>query len=83
MKTTAETQSHRFVVVYRNEAREIENAAEIWRGWIERIPYPRQRESDQQVEDRLGFQTLEELPLLITRLMERSPPPERKPSHDR
>lgn len=77
-KQASETQSHRFVVVYRNEAREIANAAEVWRGWVERIPNPRQREIHRQDEDRLDFQSLEELPALIIRLIERCNAPEKR-----
>lgn len=65
-------QSHRFVVVYRSENRELENAAEIWRGWVERIPDPRQRELDKQNTERLGFQALSDLPHLIEELMDRA-----------
>jgi len=64
------SQSHRFVVVYRLEAREIAEAAEVWRGWVERIPDPRQRAEAGQTDERLGFQNLDELPGLIARLME-------------
>ncbi len=79
----AKTQSHRFVVVFRNEIREIENAAEVWRGWVERIPDPRQREIGRQDDDRLDFQSLEELPALIGRLIARSNAPTKRPQHDR
>lgn len=61
--------SHRFVVVYRCERREIDGAADVWRGWIERIPDPRQRVEDGQSEDRLGFHDLKEVPALMTRLI--------------
>ncbi|MGI9507416.1 MAG: hypothetical protein ACR2RE_30605 [Geminicoccaceae bacterium] len=65
-------QSHRFVLVYRMESREIEGAADVWRGWIERVPDPRQREHGQQTEDRLGFHDLSELPGLVETLISRS-----------
>ena len=55
MKTRQPPQSHRFVVVYRNEHREIEGAADIWRGWVERIPNPRQRELERQRAVRPAF----------------------------
>lgn len=78
-RKTSQIQSHRFVVVFRREAREIENATEVWRGWVERIPSPRQKEIDHQEDDRLDFQSLEELPKLIARLIERSNAPEKRP----
>ncbi|WP_344848126.1 hypothetical protein [Celeribacter arenosi] len=67
--------SHRFVVVYRAENREIHGAATIWRGWIERIPDPRQREMDRQKPDRIDFRDLTDLPRHIETLIERSDPP--------
>lgn len=72
MNTRQPPQSHRFVVVYRNEHREIEGAADIWRGWVERIPNPRQRELERQREDRLDFRNLSDLPHLIEMLIRRS-----------
>ncbi len=75
-------QSNRFVVVYRAETREIEGADIVWRGWVERIPDPRQREIEKQEDDRLGFNMLSELPDLISRLIERSGKPSR-PAHKR
>lgn len=62
--------SHRFVVVWRCEAREIVGAAKVWRGWIERIPDPRQRFEDGQTEERLGFNDLDEVPERIRALIE-------------
>ncbi|WP_372571757.1 hypothetical protein [Ruegeria jejuensis] len=70
MSHARHTQSHRFVVIYRCEPREIAGAAEVWRGWVERIPDPRQRAEAGQTEERLGFHELQELPALITRLMD-------------
>lgn len=69
MKHLTATQSHRFVLVFRNETREISDAEPVWRGWIERVPDPRQREIARQSEERLGFQSLDEIPVLIERLI--------------
>ena len=57
--------SHRFVVVYRVEAREIAGAAEVRRGWVERVPEPRALDDGEPQPARRGFQDLEELPGLI------------------
>lgn len=69
-------QSHRFVVVYRSEEREIEGVGEIWRGWVERVPDPRQRDLEGQLDERLSFTELSELPervgTLITQAGRRS-----------
>ncbi|MFV0385051.1 hypothetical protein [Paracoccus sp. (in: a-proteobacteria)] len=62
--------SHRFVVVYRRETREISGAVEVWRGWIERIPDPRQRVEEGQTEGRLGFNELAEIPGLMMQLID-------------
>ena len=69
-------QSHRFVVVYRAESREIDGAAAIWRGWVERIPDPRQREMDRQKPDRIDFRDLTDLPDHMSTLMARAGPSE-------
>ncbi|MEQ9260806.1 MAG: hypothetical protein RIG84_17095 [Roseovarius sp.] len=74
-------QSHRFVLVYRSETREIEGAATIWRGWVQRVPNPRQREMDMQTDDRVDFRDLAEVPELLELLMTRAGTPEEaKPS---
>lgn len=62
--------SHRFVVVWRREAREIAGAAEVWRGWVERIPDPRQRVEDGLKEDRVGINALDEVPDRIRELID-------------
>ena len=61
--------AHRFVVLYRTETREIEGAAEVRRGWIERVPDPRALEAGESEHLRLGFQSLDELPGLIARMI--------------
>ena len=63
--------AYRFVVVYRGEPREIATAGEVWRGWIERIPDPRSQAAGVELEERLSFQDLGDLPRLIRRLMDR------------
>lgn len=78
MPSSRHRPSHRFVVVYRCEAREIDGAAEVWRGWVERIPDPRQRVEDGQSEERLGFTDLAEVPELMTRLIEDAGQPDRR-----
>ena len=54
--------SHRFVVVWRAEDREIEGADLVWRGWVERIPDPRQRAEKGQTSERVGITDLDEVP---------------------
>ena len=61
--------AHRFVVLYRTETREIKGAAEVRRGWIERVPDPRRLEAGESEHLRLGFQALDELPGLIARMI--------------
>jgi hypothetical protein len=61
--------AYRFVVVYRAETREIEGAAEVRRGWIERVLDPRSLDAGIG-QQRLGFHTLAELPGLIARMIE-------------
>jgi len=70
MNPSLPLRSHRFVVVYRAETREIRDASEIWRGWIESVPDPRDSDED-AVPQRLGFQSLEDLPRLIDTLIRR------------
>lgn len=72
MRSGSKGYSHRFVVIYRREQREIESAAEEWRGWVERVPEPRQRALENQRMERLSFQHLLELPELINKLIEQS-----------
>lgn len=72
MKNSTDPQSHRFVIVYRTETREIADAAVVWRGWVERVPDPRQIEAEQAEGQRLGFHALDELPGLIRALMDQS-----------
>jgi hypothetical protein len=69
--------THRFVVVYRLEAREIEGAAEVRRGWIERVPDPRALDAGEAERERLGFQALAELPDLIARMIDKAETPAR------
>jgi len=71
--------SHRFVVVWRAERREIADAADVWRGWVERIPTPRQGASGQEAE-RIGLQALHDLPDAILSLIERTAAPRRAAS---
>lgn len=49
-------QAFRFVVVYRREPREIVGAESRWRGWLTPVT---------EAGDRLGFNSLDELPDLI------------------
>lgn len=70
MQRAMHPQAHRFVVVYRVEAREIDGAAEVRRGWIERVPDPRGLEAGENEHARRGFQALSELPGLIAGLIE-------------
>jgi hypothetical protein len=64
--------SYRFVVVFRREAREIAGAAEVWRGWVERIPAPDESGPAEAGSNRLGFCDLAELPESILTLIDRS-----------
>ncbi len=70
MQRPTQTRSHRFVVVYREEAREIAQATGIWRGWIEKVPDPRALDAGNTPPARLGFVALTEVPDLMTRLMQ-------------
>lgn len=72
MAHTPYPKSHRFVVVYRAEAREIANAEEVRRGWVERVPDPRAVDAGDTTQDRQGFAKLEELPGLITEMIGRA-----------
>jgi hypothetical protein len=73
MQRPAQTRSHRFVVVYREEAREIAQAEGIWRGWIEKVPDPRSLENGNATPMRLGFVAVSEVPDLMLRLMQQPP----------
>lgn len=70
MQRRLHTQSHRFVVVYREEAREIAEAEGIWRGWIEKVPDPRALDAGEGAATRMGFSALTEVPDLMLRLMQ-------------
>ncbi len=80
MTRASHPQSYRFVVVYRAEAREIEGAAEVRRGWIEQVVDPRRLEAGEIGQMRLGFQSLSELPGLIARMIDAAGTP---PAKDR
>jgi hypothetical protein len=54
------------------ELREIAGAAEVRRGWVERVPDPRGLAAGEAERERLGFQTLAELPDLIARMIEKA-----------
>ncbi|MCH8168594.1 MAG: hypothetical protein IIC03_11805 [Proteobacteria bacterium] len=69
MARDRQQKSYRFVVVYRCEPREIPGAAGEWRGWVARVPDPRERETQGSEETRRGFLELEELPGAIRKLM--------------
>ena len=69
MARDRQQKSYRFVVVYRCEPREIPGAAGEWRGWVARVPDPREREMKGTEETRRGFLELEELPGVIRKLM--------------
>lgn len=69
MARDRQQKSYRFVVVYRCEPREIPGAAGEWRGWVARVPDPRERETQGSEEPRRGFLELEELPGAIRKLM--------------
>jgi hypothetical protein len=66
----AHPHAHRFVVVYRIETREIPGAAEVRRGWVERVPDPREVEAGEADRSRFSFQALSDLPALITRMID-------------
>lgn len=68
--TSAQSRTHRFVVLWRFEAREIAGAAEVRRGWIERVPDPRAQEAGAERPERVGFSDLGELPALIARMID-------------
>lgn len=70
MQRPLHTRSHRFVVVYREEAREIAEAEGVWRGWIEKVPDPRAADAGDGAPVRLGFVTVAEVPALMLRLMQ-------------
>ena len=72
MRRTETSQTFRFVVVYRAEAREIAGAAPVWRGWVEQVPDPRALDDEMQPCPRLGFQDLAELPALVSEIIARS-----------
>lgn len=76
MASANELQSHRFVVVFRREAREIEGASEVWRGWIERVPAPGEPAPNEAGANRIGFGELAELPALIRTLIDRAARPD-------
>ena len=65
------------MVVYRTEVREIEGAAEVRRGWVERVPDPRALDAGDAERERLGFQALDELPALIARMINKAEAPAR------
>jgi hypothetical protein len=75
--------THRFVVVYRMELREIAGAAEVRRGWVERVPDPRGLAAGEPERERLGFQTLAELPELIARMIDKAEASPRPVAHRR
>jgi hypothetical protein len=79
------TRSHRFVVLWRVEARESDGAAEVRRGWVERVPTAPATDACESRSARVGFQQLADLPVLITRMIEeveapRRAAPDRRPS---
>ncbi len=67
--------SHRFVVLYRREPREIGGAADEWRGWVQRVPEPTEDVSADE-GDRIWFGDLKELPGAVQSLIERIRPEE-------
>jgi hypothetical protein len=67
----SQPRTHRFVVVYRAEAREIDGADEVRRGWVERVPDPRAADAGDTERDRSGFRMLTELPELIESMIEK------------
>lgn len=60
--------SHRFVVLYRREPREIRGAREQWRGWISRVQSPEEQAAGVE-ERRVWFHQLSELPEVIETLI--------------
>lgn len=74
MQRPTQTRSHRFVVVYREEVREIAQAEGVWRGWIEKVPDPRSLDVGEAGPPRLGFLTLAEIPDLIQALIQATTP---------
>ena len=77
MARATQPRTHRFVVAYRIEAREIDGAEEVRRGWIERVPDPRAAEAGDSERDRLGFRALADLPGLIEGMIEKVEAPAR------
>ncbi|MGQ0564359.1 MAG: hypothetical protein ACT4OK_04730 [Gemmobacter sp.] len=75
MQTAPHPRSHRFVVVWRAETREIAGAAPVERGWVERIPDPRAAETDGDARDRQGLVRLADLPGVIEAMMARAARP--------
>ena len=72
VETFPSPRGHRFVVVWRAEAREIVGAAPVERGWVERIPDPRAVEAEGGRRDRQGLVRLEDLPGVIEAMMARA-----------
>lgn len=72
VETSPPPRSHRFVVVWRAEAREILGAAPVERGWVERVPDPRADEASGGRRDRQGLVRLEDLPGVIEAMMARA-----------
>lgn len=60
--------SHRFVVLYRREPREINGASEQWRGWVSRVQSAREQAAGVE-EQRVWFQELSELPAVMEKLI--------------
>ena len=56
----------RLIVVYRREPREIPDAEEAWRGWIQTVSTDAENSTD---SSRLYFEALEDLPGHIRQLM--------------
>ncbi len=61
--------SHRFVVLYRREPREIDGASEQWRGWVSRVQAPGE-EAGAGAEQRVCFRELSELPAAVEALIQ-------------
>jgi hypothetical protein len=72
VETAPPSLSHRFVVVWRAETREIVGAASVERGWVERIPDPRSAEDQSRRRDRQGLLRLADLPGVIEAMMARA-----------
>ena len=67
-------ESHRFVVLYRREPRELHERngpTEEWRGWVSRVP-DRVELVRGVKEERLSFRALQDLPDLIRMLVEQA-----------